>query len=62
MYIESYFSHTLVKTSDAVYLTCCTLVIINMAVLYCGIKCIMQEGDGAEARQLYNKRVFTAEK
>lgn len=31
-------SHTLVKTSDTVYLTCCTLVIMNMAVLYCFIK------------------------
>lgn len=58
-YLECYedCSHTLVKTSDAVYLTCRVLLIMNIAVLGCVIKYIMQEGDGAEARQLYNKHV-----
>lgn len=59
-YLEFYedCSHTLLKTSDTVYLTFCTLVVMNITVLDCVIKCIVQEGDGTEAKQLYNKHVM----
>lgn len=50
-------SHTLVKTCGTVYPTCCALAIMNTLVLCCVIKYIMQQGDGAEVRQLYNKYV-----